>query len=229
MKVASRVILFAGLSFFFFIEETVSNGEVQISFDNVPKENDSKYLNEVYSTKGLDKIDVTVTIFQVEKETTSNYTIILVKLDRNYKTLNRMEIEKSQFVYSNKRSVFKKSYEQANLKDCWMSRSVWNWCLIGADVVFIRYENVPRNVWRIDGVSVKVAVEFNGDNYVAEKNQEYIYEHTVYLPYRSFINERRTYQLGPRPTFFHAHVSSNPERLPVCDFIPYEDDSTDET
>nr|CDJ86159.1 unnamed protein product [Haemonchus contortus] len=157
------------------------------------RENDDHYRENIH---------VEVRIREAEcysSHTESSFIVFLVALDFSHVYLSSVLIKSEKFTFDNVTNTHSyKGYldKQKNfqeLDECFQEGNID--CVPRADAVFIRFGSEPDDPWAIDqiDVDVKFYLGLEEDDWF-----EWHFEHALLLPCSSWLNERNTYQIGPR-------------------------------
>ncbi|XGW08566.1 hypothetical protein V3C99_011133 [Haemonchus contortus] len=156
-----------------------------------------------------ENIHVEVRIREAEcysSHTESSFIVFLVALDFSHVYLSSVLIKSEKFTFDNVTNTHSyKGYLDKQkcfheLDECFQEGNID--CVPRADAVFIRFGSEPDDPWAIDqiDVDVKFYLGLEEDDWF-----EWHFEHALLLPCSSWLNERNTYQIGPRVGLFLKH------------------------
>ncbi|KAK5964170.1 hypothetical protein GCK32_006477 [Trichostrongylus colubriformis] len=152
-------------------------------------------------------VSVTITIRDAEcflASTTSSFSVHLAAIDFDNKFQSWITIESEHFEYDEETATrhfsgsFKGNLHNTNsLDECFEELNFD--CAPRADAVFIRFDNQPEDAWAIDQIFVDTSYRLGPTE---EHEQKWHFEHPVLMPCSSWLDDRITYQIGPRNGLF---------------------------
>lgn len=133
----------------------------------------------------------------------SSFTVHLAAINYDNKFSSWITLESEAFtVHGNGLRTFEGTikgnlHDTYSLDECF--EELHHDCAPRADAVFIRFDNQPEDAWAIDQIFVDTKYRLGP---TAEHEQTWHFEHPVLMPCVSWLDDTRTYQIGPKNGVF---------------------------